>query len=336
MKDYLHNDEKENLKIIREASSHLLKLINEMLDLSRIENGKLSLVSDNIVLTELLSEIVGVGERLALSQKIKFEYDFVNIKQNYIKTDSKRLKQILFNIISNAIKYNKPNGNVLFRVIGEDNMTHDEAKINFIVEDSGIGMTNEFLNNIFEPFNRESEEREGTGIGLTITKSLVDLLGGEIKISSKINEGTKVILSFSFKINNETIESKKIQIDKNTNLLGKKILLVEDNLINMEIATQIIPKTGASVDSAYDGDEAIELFNTNSYDLIFMDIQMPKKNGYEATKIIRQKNQIVPIIGMSANAFCDDILKGKACGMTNYLSKPVEAKKIVEAIIKYT
>lgn len=336
MKDYLHNDEKENLKIIREASSHLLKLINEMLDLSRIENGKLSLVSDNIVLTELLSEIVGVGERLALSQKIKFEYDFVNIKQNYIKTDSKRLKQILFNIISNAIKYNKPNGNVLFRVIGEDNMTHDEAKINFIVEDSGIGMTNEFLNNIFEPFNRESEEREGTGIGLTITKSLVDLLGGEIKISSKINEGTKVILSFSFKINNETIESKKIQIDKNTNLLGKKILLVEDNLINMEIATQIITKTGASVDSAYDGDEAIELFNTNSYDLIFMDIQMPKKNGYEATKIIRQKNQIVPIIGMSANAFCDDILKGKACGMTNYLSKPVEAKKIVEAIIKYT
>ena len=200
----------------------------------------------------------------------------------------------------------------------------------------GIGMTSEFLNNIFEPFNRESEEREGTGIGLTITKSLVDLLGGEIKISSETNEGTKVILSFSFKINKEIIESKKNQIDNNTNLLGKKILLVEDNLINMEIATQIITKTGASVDSAYDGDEALELFNTNSYDLIFMDIQMPKKNGYETTKIIRQKNQTVPIIGMSANAFCDDILKGKACGMTNYLSKPVEAKKIVEAIIKYT
>ena len=197
-------------------------------------------------------------------------------------------------------------------------------------------MTSEFLNNIFEPFNRESEEREGTGIGLTITKSLVDLLGGEIKISSETNEGTKVILSFSFKINKEIIESKKNQIDNNTNLLGKKILLVEDNLINMEIATQIITKTGASVDSAYDGDEALELFNTNSYDLIFMDIQMPKKNGYETTKIIRQKNQTVPIIGMSANAFCDDILKGKACGMTNYLSKPVEAKKIVEAIIKYT
>lgn len=336
MKDYLHNDEKNNLKIIRESSSHLLKLINEMLDLSRIENGKLGLVSDNIVLTELLSEIVGVAEGLALKQKIKFEYDFVNIKQNYIKTDSKRLKQIIFNVISNAIKYNKPNGKVLFRVIGEDNMNYEEAKLNFIVEDSGIGMTSNFLNNIFEPFNRENEEREGTGIGLTITKSLVDLLGGEIKISSEINEGTKVILSFSFKINNEIIESKKNQIENSANLLGKKILLVEDNLINMEIATQIITKTGASVDSAYDGDEALELFNTNSYDLIFMDIQMPKKNGYEATKIIRQKNQIIPIIGMSANAFCDDILKGKACGMTNYLSKPVEAKKIIEAIIKYT
>lgn len=336
MKDYLHNEEKNNLKIIRESSSHLLKLINEMLDLSRIENGKLVLVNDNIVLTELLSEIVGVAQGLALKQNIKFEYDFVNIKQNYIKTDSKRLKQIIFNVISNAIKYNKPNGKVLFRVIGEDNIAYDEAKLNFIVEDSGIGMTTEFLNNIFEPFNRESEEREGTGIGLTITKSLVDLLGGEIKISSETNEGTKVILSFSFKINKEIIESKKNQIDNNTNLLGKKILLVEDNLINMEIATQIITKTGASVDSAYDGDEALELFNTNSYDLIFMDIQMPKKNGYETTKIIRQKNQTVPIIGMSANAFCDDILKGKACGMTNYLSKPVEAKKIVEAIIKYT
>ena len=336
MKDYLHNDEKNNLKIIRESSSHLLKLINEMLDLSRIENGKLGLVSDNIVLTELLSEIVGVAEGLALKQKIKFEYDFVNIKQNYIKTDSKRLKQIIFNVISNAIKYNKPNGKVLFRVIGEDNMNYEEAKLNFIVEDSGIGMTSNFLNNIFEPFNRENEEREGTGIGLTITKSLVDLLGGEIKISSEINEGTKVILSFSFKINNEIIESKKNQIENSANLLGKKILLVEDNLINMEIATQIITKTGASVDSAYDGDEALELFNTNSYDLIFMDIQMPKKNGYETTKIIRQKNQIIPIIGMSANAFCDDILKGKACGMTNYLSKPVEAKKIIEAIIKYT
>lgn len=336
MKDYLHNDEKNNLKIIRESSSHLLKLINEMLDLSRIENGKLGLVSDNIVLTELLSEIVGVAEGLALKQKIKFEYDFVNIKQNYIKTDSKRLKQIIFNVISNAIKYNKPNGKVLFRVIGEDNMNYEEAKLNFIVEDSGIGMTSKFLNNIFEPFNRENEEREGTGIGLTITKSLVDLLGGEIKISSEINEGTKVILSFSFKINNEIIESKKNQIENSANLLGKKILLVEDNLINMEIATQIITKTGASVDSAYDGDEALELFNTNSYDLIFMDIQMPKKNGYETTKIIRQKNQIIPIIGMSANAFCDDILKGKACGMTNYLSKPVEAKKIIEAIIKYT
>lgn len=336
MKDYLHNDEKNNLKIIRESSSHLLKLINEMLDLSRIENGKLGLVSDNIVLTELLSEIVGVAEGLALKQKIKFEYDFVNIKQNYIKTDSKRLKQIIFNVISNAIKYNKPNGKVLFRVIGEDNMNYEEAKLNFIVEDSGIGMTSKFLNNIFEPFNRENEEREGTGIGLTITKSLVDLLGGEIKISSEINEGTKVILSFSFKINNEIIESKKNQNENSANLLGKKILLVEDNLINMEIATQIITKTGASVDSAYDGDEALELFNTNSYDLIFMDIQMPKKNGYETTKIIRQKNQIIPIIGMSANAFCDDILKGKACGMTNYLSKPVEAKKIIEAIIKYT
>ncbi len=336
MKDYLHNDEKNNLKIIRESSSHLLKLINEMLDLSRIENGKLGLVSDNIVLTELLSEIVGVAEGLALKQKIKFEYDFVNIKQNYIKTDSKRLKQIIFNVISNAIKYNKPNGKVLFRVIGEDNMNYEEAKLNFIVEDSGIGMTSNFLNNIFEPFNRENEEREGTGIGLTITKSLVDLLGGEIKISSEINEGTKVILSFSFKINNEIIESKKNQIENSANLHGKKILLVEDNLINMEIATQIITKTGASVDSAYDGDEALELFNTNSYDLIFMDIQMPKKNGYETTKIIRQKNQIIPIIGMSANAFCDDILKGKACGMTNYLSKPVEAKKIIEAIIKYT
>ncbi len=307
-----------------------------MLDLSRIENGKLNLESENVILTDVLTEIVGIAQSLSLKQNIKFEYDFVNIKQNYIKTDSKRLKQVLINIISNAIKYNKPNGNVLFRVIGEDNIIHDETKVIFIIEDSGIGMTNEFLNNIFEPFNRENEEMEGTGIGLTITKSLVDLLGGEIKISSIINEGTKVTISFSFKINNEVIEAKESKIDENTSLIGKKILLVEDNLINMEIATQIISNTGASVDNAYDGDEAISLFNTNSYDLIFMDIQMPKKNGYEATKIIRQTNQEIPIIGMSANAFCDDILKGKACGMTNYLSKPVEAKKIIEAIIKYT
>lgn len=336
MKDYIHSEEKENLKIIREASSHLLKLINEMLDLSKIENGKINLATDNIVLTDFLMDVVGVALVIATNNNIKFEYDFVNIKQNYIRVDSNKLKQILFNIISNAIKYNKPNGSVLFRVIGEDNIVHDETKINFIIEDTGIGMTNEFLNNIFEPFNRENEEMEGTGIGLTITKTLIDLLGGEIKISSKVNEGTSVMLSFSFKINDEVEDLQNIDINNNKSLIGKKILLVEDNIINMEIASQIISQSGAIVDSAYDGDEAIKLFDTKSYDLIFMDIQMPKKNGYEATKIIREKNQQIPIIGMSANAFCDDILKGKSCGMTNYLSKPVEAKKIIEAIIKYT
>lgn len=335
---------KSNLETIADSSRHLLGLINEMLDIARIENGRLSLNEESINLDEFLAEIISMTKPLADEHKIKLDTSFINLKNKHLILDKQRLKQLLVNLISNAIKYNTAEGKVSFKVIGEDNASTTLCKYMFIVEDNGIGMKQEFLDKIFQPYSRADESKEGTGIGLTISKSIVDLLNGEIQVDSKYGQGTKFCVTFQFKKDEKATEKKYSDLLPKAKevLAGKNILLVEDNIINVEIAKQIIESTKANVTVAGNGKEAVEVFAKSKdgfFDLVFMDVQMPYLNGYQATKQIRDLERLdvgkVPIIGMSANAFTDDIIKGKENGMIDYLSKPVEANEIIKIMVKY-
>lgn len=337
------NDTKKltkQLEVIESSSKHLLDLIEEILDLSRIESGKLHVNEQEFNLDDLLKEVNLLIEPIAQRQGLKYHFSQINLKHKYLIGDKKRIKQVLINLLSNAIKYNKPNGKVNFKIIGEDKLDVNLTKITFIVEDSGIGMSPEFLKIVFQPFTRADEDKEGTGLGLTISKVIVDLLDGEMNVKSVENKGTTFKVMFNIKINHNIVEEKYeeiLPIAENV-LEGKKILLVDDNIINIEIAKEIIENTKASVITAKNGVDAVNKYKEvtqNYFDLIFMDIQMPVKNGYLATKEIREINKDIPIIGMSANAFADEILKGKECGMNDYLSKPVEPKQILKMMLKY-
>lgn len=342
----LHNQEKIKgyLNTIGEASRHLLGLINEILDISRIESGRLSLNKEPVQIEEFLNQMIAMIAPLAGNKGIHFTSSLINIKQKHLLIDKQRLKQLLTNLLSNAVKYTQPGGHVFFRALGEECPSANTSKYMFIVEDTGIGMTNEFLEKLFQPFSRADESKEGTGIGLTISKSIVDLFNGEIEVESQPGIGTKFTVVIQFQ-NNEAIEKREFDtiLPQATHVLeNKKILLVEDNVINVEIAKEIIENTKAVVTTACDGKTALETYLSSEehyFDLVFMDVQMPVMNGYDASKAIksarRKDSKHLPIIGMSANAFSDDIIKAKEFGMVDYLSKPVEPNQIVDIMLKH-
>lgn len=289
-----------------------------------------------------------MSQSLAAPKSICLTYTTKNISNPYILGDELHLNEVLINLVSNAIKYTNVGGSVDFITEQIENNSDGTAKFRFTVKDTGIGMSEEFLNHLFEPFSREQtatvSKQEGAGLGLSIVKKIIDLADGSIKVESKINQGSTFTVELPFKLMNEQqIEKyKESQIDftiinKTYSLKEKKILLAEDNAFNKEITIDSLIDTGVIIDSVEDGKQAlqkVQQMGTDYYDAILMDIQMPVMNGYEATKEIRKLDggEEIPIIALSANAFKEDKEKSLAVGMNDHIAKPIKLEELLQAI----
>lgn len=331
-----HLDDKElldsYLKKISTSSEYLLSLINDVLDMSRIESGKLKIEESNVYLPSILDDIRDIVSSNVQKKQLNFNIYTVDLKDENVLTDPLKLKQVLLNVVANAIKFTPSGGYVNLSLVQKD----DFGNYDFIVEDNGIGISKEFQEHIFEQFSREVTSTvsrvQGTGLGLSISKAIVDMIGGSIAVESDSGKGSKFTISLCFKVTDETTDNKIIS-SNNIIDTNKKILLVEDNELNYEIAKTVLEEAGFRVDGASNGKEAVDKASDNTYDAILMDIQMPVMDGYEATKELRKLGNRTPIIAMTANAFSEDKKKAKDVGMDGYISKPIDVKSLVSTIM---
>ena len=332
---------REYTKKVNNSSQHLLGLINEVLDMSKIESGKLVLNSAEFDLKELLEQ-VEAGFRPQMNAKgQKFSITINQISHNWLIGDNVRVLQILNNLLSNSFKYTPTKGQIRLDVEELKQTSHNYAKICFRVSDNGIGMSSEYLSRIYDSFSREERTTvntiQGTGLGMSIVKSLVDLMGGSINVDSIQGKGTQFVVVLDFKISerNEKREEKPetVELDENTGLKGMHFLCAEDNELNAEILSELLEIEGASCEICENGQVIVERFEQSKpgeFDMILMDVQMPIMNGYEATKAIRNGThplaKTIPIIAMTANAFSEDIQNSLNVGMDAHVSKPVDMK----------
>ena len=339
-----HTDEPEVIKDylgkISQSSKHLLSLINDVLDMSRIESGKVTISEDNESIIEIMNSLKNIVQADIDAKHLNFSMDTSGIKNEHIFCDKLRLNQVLLNLTSNAIKYTPDGGSISMQVTEMPSHALGKAFYEFRIKDTGIGMTPEFLSIIFEPFTRESTSTvsgiQGTGLGMAITKNIVDLMGGIIEVTSEPGKGSEFIVTVEFIIaeeHKETEEKKEFRIE------GRRILLVEDNELNQEIATEILKGVGLEVDTADNGQIACDTLlekGAGYYDLVLMDVQMPVMNGYEATRTIRAFEDKalagIPIIAMTANAFAEDKQNAKDAGMDGHLAKPINIPLLLETI----
>ena len=339
---------------IKLSSSVLLSLINYVLEMARIESGKATLKEEIAYMDELKDILDSVFEPAVDKSGLKYSCD-MDVVHNCILCDKTKIREILTNIISNSVKYTPEGGTISVKVKEIAPSDIGYATYRFVVEDNGIGMSEEYLPHIFEEFTREHTSTEskvdGTGLGLPIVKSLVDLMKGTINVESREGQGTKFTIVLSFKLADESLllkehYSKESATDDESASASvaatdiKRILLAEDNELNAEIAVTILSENGFTVERAKDGVECIEKLCSNPvsyYDVILMDIQMPNMNGYETTKAIRamdDKRRMVKIVAMTANAFEEDKKKAFDCGMNGYIAKPVRIEEILKEIEK--
>lgn len=343
-------EEEENLQKVKEylynidtSSDFLLGLTNDILDMSKIENGELTLKEDSYTKEEFRNAINTVIKPLMDKKDIRFIFRLA-ANAECIRVDRLRYNQIFFNLLSNAAKFTPKGGTVEFTT--EELPPLDGKKgIRFHIKDNGIGMSKEFLPHLYNPFSQErakgGEDVKGTGLGLPIVKSLVDIMGGDISVTSEIGKGTEFIVEL-YVPEAEPTEKIPVSDTMGENLKGARILLVEDNDINIYVAQLILEKAGCVVEIAKDGKEAIEHFEAsekNYYDAILMDVRMPVMNGIEATKTIRALDRedaaTVPIIAMTADAFDEERKKTIEAGMNYHLSKPIEPKVLYQVLLEY-
>lgn len=326
----------------RVAANHLLSLLNDVLELSKLDSQRAVLIEDPFDLRDVLDEVETISKLKAESMNINLICNYKDgLTCPYVYGSSLHMKQILLNLVDNAIKYNKKDGYVELNV---NVKRHKEDLITyvFVVKDNGLGIDKEYLDHIFEPFSQENqnfnEYRLGTGLGMSIVKGLVELMKGSISVTSKKGEGSTFEVVIPFKIAPEIVKNTK---DSKVSIKGKKVLLVEDNDLNREIAKTLLEDEGVLVSEAVDGLDALKVFEESEigyFDLILMDVVMPNMNGLSATRAIRKLNRIdsnLPIIALSANAYAEDIKKTKDAGMNDYVSKPFKIENLVEMIDKY-
>ena len=349
---------KKYLSKIEAASNHLLLLINDVLDMSHIESGTLKLEHAPVYLPDVLENLKAIIQTDSSAKQLKFCADTKNMVHKNVITDKLRLKQVLLNILENAVKYTRPGGKIYFQIQELKGQEPGFAKYEFRVKDTGIGMSEEFIAHIFEPFSREQTSTvsgiEGMGLGMAIVKKIVDRMDGTIAVKSRQGKGTEVTVILPFKVSGQPNEweantrKKIVQIqrfseDKNFENLfkGKKILLTEDNELNREIAVELLKEEGFILDTAEDGTIAVEKMRTakpGQYDLILMDIQMPIMDGYEATRQIRKlenpETANIPIVAITANAFEEDRQKALEAGMNEHVSKPIDMERLLEIMKK--
>ncbi|MDE6659796.1 MAG: transporter substrate-binding domain-containing protein [Eubacterium sp.] len=341
-KETVHN----YLDKIMTASNHLLNLINDVLDMSRIESGKVSIKEEEVSIHDLVQDLNTIVQSDIQAKQFDFSVDEKNITNEMIMCDKLRLNQVLLNLLSNAMKYTNAGGTIRFNIIQTASDANGYASYEFRIKDTGIGMSEEFLKHLFEPFEREQTSTvsgiQGTGLGLSITKTIIELMNGTVDVKSEVGKGTEFIVSFRFKSVEqvEKIESENDTAEETQETLeGKRILLVEDNLINQEIAKGILEDTGLIIDAVDDGTKAVETMQNveaGTYELILMDIQMPIMDGYEATRQIRALEDpiksTVPIVAMTANVFSDDEQKAIDVGMNGHITKPIDVVKLMDTL----
>lgn len=324
---------------IKSSSDYLLSLINNVLEMARIESGRSDLDERDISVEKSLDAVYWIFEAQMKEKHIDFIWD-VNVKHNNIKCDAVKLKEILMNIINNAYKYSLPGDSVAVRIEEIPCDRDGYARIQTTVKDTGIGMSEEFLEHIFEDFTRAQTSTEsgqfGTGLGMAIVKKIVDLMGGTIDVQSKQGIGTTFTVTLEHKIAEIAAENREVvKSTEDYSFRGKRILLVEDNDLNAEIAQTILAGTGMTVDRACDGIQCVDVLKGSEpgyYDMVLMDIQMPNMDGYEATRIIRQledkRLSEIPIIAMTANAFAEDRKQAFDAGMNGHIAKPINAENL--------
>ena len=328
---------------IKKTSHLLLELINEVLDMSKLESDEVVLEEIPFNLNSISEEILGVIEHMAAEQNIRIIWEEKEVTHWNLIGSPVHVKRILMNILSNAVKYNKENGYVYISCREIPSKQTAMPTLEFVCRDTGIGMTEAFQKRIFEPFAQEHAGSRtkfaGTGLGMPITKKLVEKMGGTISFESKEGTGTTFVIRIPFQIDADMKDRNETEEKTETSIQGLHVLLTEDNELNMEIAEFVLQNEGAVVTKAWNGQKAVDIFRKNrpgEFDVILMDIMMPVMNGYEAAKMIRSLDRedakVIPIIAMTANAFTEDKMRAKEAGMDEHIAKPVDGKLLVKVI----
>ena len=348
MADHYADDmekQKEYRTKVKEASNLLLELVNDVLDMSKLESGEIVLEEIPFNLSSISREVFGVIEQMAAEQNIRIVWEKKEITHRDLIGSPGYVKRVMMNILSNAVKYNRENGQIYISCMEIPSEQPETTTMEFVCRDTGIGMAEEFQKHIFEPFAQEHAGSRtkfaGTGLGMPITKKLVEKMGGTISFESKEGTGTTFVIRIPFRI--DTDRDSKVEAGEKTeaSIRGLHILLAEDNELNMEIAEFVLQSEGADVTKAWNGQEAVELFRNSKpgeFNVILMDIMMPVMNGYEATKMIRSLDREdakeIPIIAMTANAFTEDRIRAKEAGMDEHIAKPVDVELLIKVIHK--
>ena len=346
MADHYADDmekQKEYRTKVKEASNLLLELVNDVLDMSKFESGEIVLEEVPFNLSKIFREVFVVIEQIAAEQNIRIVWEKKEITHRDLIGSPGYVKRVMMNILSNALKYNRANGYIYISCIEIPSEQPETTTMEFVCRDTGIGMAEEFQKHIFEPFAQEHAGSRtkfaGTGLGMPITKKLVEKMGGTISFESKEGTGTTFVIRIPFRIDTDMKDRTEAEEKTETSIHGLHVLLTEDNELNMEIAEFVLQNEGAVVTKAWNGQKAVDIFRKNrpgEFDVILMDIMMPVMNGYEAAKMIRSLDRedakVIPIIAMTANAFTEDKMRAKEAGMDEHIAKPVDGKLLVKVI----
>ena len=346
MADHYADDiekQKEYRTKVKEASNLLLELVNEVLDMSKLESGEVVLEEVPFNLIKISEEVLVVIEQIAAEQNIRIVWEKKEITHRDLIGSPRYVKRVMMNILSNAVKYNRENGQIYISCMEIPSEQPETTTMEFVCRDTGTGMSEEFQKHVFEPFAQEHTGSRtkfaGTGLGMPISKKLIEKMGGTITFESTEGRGTIFVIRVPFRI--DTDRNSKVETGEKTevSIRGLHILLAEDNELNMEIARCILEESGMEVTCAADGKEAVEIFEKSAPDyfgVIYMDIMMPRMNGLDAARTIREMKRrdarSVPIIAISANAFAEDIINSRLAGMNVHLAKPLDAEKIIIAL----
>ncbi len=347
MKKKLDKEVENCLKKIRQSSEYLMTLINDVLDISRIESGKLEYKPVAVDLGEMINTVLSIAKGYMENRDLNFYVSREEFKSSYVMADELRIREVLLNIISNAVKFTKDGGTISFSAENAPGNDEHHIIVRYRISDTGIGMSEEFLDRIFDEFSQENDgartSYKGTGLGMAIAKRYVDLMGGKIEVSSRQGVGSTFTVEIPLLIAEHVETEEKEKLKKDMDLHGLHVLLAEDNDLNAEIAVALLEEQGMIVTRAADGKSALTQFcNTDpgTYDLILMDIMMPEMNGYETTKVIRNlpdrpDGKKIPIIAMTANAFAEDVQAALNAGMDDHVAKPVDMSILTSVITKY-
>lgn len=342
------SDIHDSLEKVQKSSNHLLSLLNDVLDFTRIESGKVTISPEPVDITQLTDNVQAIMNGLLYTRDLKFELHREIPKNLYVLADVVRIREVLVNLLGNAVKFTKDGGKITLDISSYPGADEKHIITRYVVRDNGIGMSEEFQKKLFDPFSQEDDanartQYKGTGLGMAITKKYVDMMGGSIAVESKKGVGSTFTVEIPMELPEQVIQSEQKQ-HLHRDLTGIHVLMAEDNDLNAELATIMLEDAGMTVTRASDGKEVVNLFKNHprgTYDLILMDIMMPNMDGHQAAKAIRtlgiERSDAVtiPIIALSANAFIDDIQESLDSGMNDHISKPINMEELIDTITKY-